>query len=254
MKNYLIDLDGTIYRGDVPVEFAEEFVEYLNKNKRKYLFVTNCPYNSPESIMHKLRNMGIKTAAERILNSGEACADYLKRFHDGKRVYVIGSESFNKQIVDAKMIVVDDFPDIVAVGYDKEFNYRKLDLASRFIRKGAVFVATNTDDVIPSGSDFVPHTGAILSAVAKASGREPLIIGKPEKFMLETAVRKLFCAKEDCVVIGDRIDTDIAFAVKNKIPGYLVLTGITDRKQIESSSIRPDRIFNNLKEIEQFEK
>lgn len=253
MNNYLIDLDGTLYKGQTKVDYADIFVNYLNKNNRKYLFVTNCPLNSPKIIAEKLKKMGIDADCDSVLTSGMVCSDYLLKKQYGKSIYVIGSPALKCELNKAGFELVENNPDVVVVGYDKDFTYEKMEKASISIRAGAVFVGTNIDNTIPYGNTFVPHTGSILASIIAATDKVPICIGKPSEFMLYSAIKKLDCQKNDCVVIGDRLDTDILFAVNNGIPGFLVLTGTTDLKMLAQSEIKPEKVFNNLNDIIEFE-
>jgi len=258
MNVYLIDLDGTLYRGNEPIEHAAEFIDYLNKNNRKYLLTTNCPLNSPINIAEKLSAMGIKTTTDKVLTSAMACRDYLLEHHFGKSVFVIGSPSFIEILQKSGIQLTNNFPennfsDVVVIGYNQKMTYSQLKQACINILKGAEFISTNMDNVIPDGQTFIPHTGAITVAIQYAVKKEPVIIGKPYSYMFDSAVKMLGCKREDCVVIGDRLDTDILFAKNNKIPGYLVFTGVTKLSDIENSTIKPDKCFNNLKDIIEME-
>lgn len=253
MKNYLIDLDGTLYRGMTKIEYADIFIKYLNDNSRKYLFVTNCPLNSQKEIAEKLKSMGIDADSQRVLNSAMATRDYLVKAGCGKKIYIIGSKALKDELFNWGFNIVESDPDIVVVGYDREFTYKKLEKACLFIRGGAQFIGTNIDATIPSGNTFIPHTGSILASISKSTGVEPICIGKPARYMLKSAAKILGCREADCAVIGDRLDTDMAFAINNGIPGYLVLTGTTDMSMLSKSYIKPDMVFDNLLELIKYE-
>jgi 4-nitrophenyl phosphatase len=254
MNVYLIDLDGTLYRGNEPIEHAAEFIDYLNKNNRKYLLTTNCPLNDPEGVVAKLKAMGITTTKDKVLTSAMACRDYLLEYHHGKSVFVVGSPGFKKILCSSEIRLTNDlsenhYSDLVVIGYDQQMTYSQIKQACINILNGAKFISTNMDNVIPYGQTFIPHTGAITVAVQFAVNKEPTVIGKPYKHMFESAVKMLGCNREDCVVIGDRLDTDILFAKNNNVPGYLVYTGVTKHSDLENSTIQPDKCFNNLREI-----
>ncbi|HHW31695.1 MAG TPA: HAD-IIA family hydrolase [Clostridiaceae bacterium] len=258
MNVYLIDLDGTLYRGNEPIEHAAEFIDYLNKNNRKYLLTTNCPLNNPDGIVARLKAMGITTTADNVLTSSMACRDYLLKHHSGKRVFVIGSPSFLEILQTSGIHLTNhlserEYSEVVVIGYDQQMTYSQLKRACINILNGAEFITTNMDNVIPHGQTFIPHTGSITAAVQYAVNKEPVIIGKPFRHMFDSAVKMLGCNREDCVVIGDRLDTDILFAKNNNIPGYLVFTGVTTHSDLEKSSIKPDKCFNTLKDIIQME-
>jgi len=254
MKIYLIDLDGTLYRGNEPIEYAAEFIDYLNRNNRKYLLTTNCPLNGPEEIVMKLKTMGIAATTDKVLTSGMACRDYLLEHYFGKNVFVIGSPSFRKLLCNSGIQLTDEYSDVVVIGYDQQTTYSQIKQACINILNGAEFISTNMDNVIPFGKTFIPHTGAITSAVGYAVNKEPVVIGKPNQHMFNSAVKILGCNREDCIVIGDRLDIDIQFSYNNGIPGYLVFTGVAKCTDVENSIIKPDKCFNNLRDIIEMER
>jgi len=250
-------LDGTIYRGDSPIPYAREFIEYLNENDRKYLLLTNCPGNTPGLLVEKLSRMGISVREDNILTSGQATASYLEKNYKGERVYLVGGEALEEELrkkgIDVTRELRGDGCDCVVVGYDKQFTYEKMTVASQLIAGGARFICTNGDLTIPHGETFVPHTGAISLSIEAASGVKPIVVGKPEKAMLDTAMELLGCRREDCCIIGDNLDTDISMGTRFNIQSFLVLTGVTNRDMAGQSVIRPSMIFENLLEVLRYE-
>lgn len=252
-KIYLIDLDGTIYRGNQAISGAKEFINYLKQNNRKFLFVTNCPLNSIEALTKKLISMGIECNENDFINSSMSTCDFLKTYYKDKKVFLIGSEALQNMLISNDIKLTHDNADIVVVGYDNTVNYEKLKNACIQINKGAKLIATNPDNNIPYKDTFIPHTGAMISFIENACGVKATIIGKPNQYLLHTACKQLKCKKSELCVIGDRIDTDISFAINNGIDGYLVLTGAIKSKD-ETFIPKPTKIFNNLKEIIIFER
>ena len=252
MKNYLIDLDGTIYRGTRAIEHAKEFISYLKKNNRKFLFATNCPLNSLEKLAEKLRGMDIACEPSDFINCSMATADYLNEYHKGKKVYAVGSPALKELFKDYGITLTEDKADVVVIGYDTEVTYEKLKKACVEILSGAEFIATNLDNTIPFLDTFIPHTGANVAFIECATGKKAKVIGKPEGYMIDTACKILDCEKDSLCIIGDRLDTDISFGAQNGIDSYLVLTGTT--KAYDSSmNPEPTLVFNNLREIMDFE-
>jgi len=252
-RNYLLDLDGTIYRGQVAIPHAKEFVNYLKRNNRRFLLLTNCPGNSPDRLRQKLYGMDIEVGPEHILTSGQATASYIAALNPAAKVYLIGSTALGNELMQRGMRLVEENADYVVVGYDKDFHYEKMKKASQMIFQGAQFICTNSDNAIPEGDMLVPHTGAIALSIQAVTGVEPVYIGKPNEFIIDEALKRLNCTKDDCCIIGDRLDTDILTGVKNEIESYLVLTGVTDRQQLQGSAIKPDKVFDNLKDIMDWE-
>lgn len=246
---YIIDMDGTLYHGTSPIEHAKEFVRYLQKNHRKFLFVTNCSGSSPIELVAKLAGMDIKITEENILTSGQVTASFVANNTIASRVYVIGSRALKEELVQHGVQVVRTKPDCVIVGFDKSFHFNKMKAAVNFILDGAKFIVTNDDSTIPDGHSFLPHTGAIAAGIERATGIKPLVIGKPETYILSVVQQKLHCSLEECAIIGDRLDTDIALGTRLGIPSYLVMTGVTSYDMVKQSSIQPTKIFDHLKEL-----
>jgi len=251
---YLIDMDGTIYRGTCPIQYAKEFISYLQKKNRIFFMMTNCPGNSADALAQKVQGMGIDVGPDNIITSADATADYLANNTLCSKVYIIGSDALKEKIAEKGIDIVCERPDYVVVGYDKEFSYEKMKKAVQFILDGAGFICTNGDSTIPDGKKLVPHTGAIAASIESASGVKPVIIGKPEGYFLDTLSRRLNCRREQFCIVGDRLDTDIYFGVKQNILSFLVLTGVTSIDDLKKSSIQPTKVFKNLYELMMFDK
>lgn len=252
--NYIIDLDGTLYHGSSPIPYAKEFIEYLNQQKRFFLLATNCPRNTSSSLLETLAKMGIQAGEDNIFTSGQATASFLARTSPGAKVYLVGGKALETELLKEGLQLVEDDPDYVVVGYDPDFTYEKMKKAVQRILKGAVFITTNEDTTIPTEEGIVPHTGAISSSIETATGIKPLVIGKPEKYFVDEALRRMGCEKEDCCIIGDRLETDILTGVKHDITSYLVFTGVTNEAMLEHSTIQPTKSFKDLGELVKFDK
>lgn len=253
-RKYLIDLDGTIYRGNEPIQYAKEFIDYLYKNGRSFLMTTNCPENTPALLVEKLKKMGITVKEENIMTSGQVTINYLLKKTADPDVFLIGSEALKNEFLKSGIQLNGTHPQYVVVGFDRSFDYEKMKTAVQLIRKGAEFISTNLDTSIPDGNDIIPHTGALAAAIETATGVKPLNMGKPGSFMLDEALSRLGCGKDECCIIGDRLDTDILFGASNGVETFLVLTGITRKEELEKSDVQPNRVFANLKELIEYEK
>jgi 4-nitrophenyl phosphatase len=246
-------MDGTLYHGRTPIQYAKEFILYLQRNHRRFMLVTNCPGSNSEELALKLEQMGISIVAENILTSGQVTAEYLAENKAQKRVYVIGSKALKRELVEKGLEIVSTKPDYVVVGFDKNFHYGKMKRAVGYILEGAKFIVTNQDATIQEGDAIIPHTGAIAAGIEQATGVKPLSMGKPKKFMLDVVIKKFGCSKEECCIIGDRIDTDIALGSNFGITTYLVMTGVTGQELLKNSELKPDRVFANLQEVMEFD-
>jgi 4-nitrophenyl phosphatase len=251
---YLIDMDGTLYRGSSPIEHAKEFIQYLKMNNRKFLLATNCPGSTTGDLVKKLALMNIEAAEEDILTSGQVTASYISANKIASRVYVIGSKALEEEFIKKGVEVVQDNPDYVVVGFDRNFSYEKMEKAIRYINRGAGFIITNGDFTIPEGNEFIPHTGAIAAGIERATGVVPLVMGKPGEHFLAAAQGILMCSREECCVIGDRLDTDIAMGANLGIASYLVMTGVTTNELLEESPFKPTKAFEDLRDLMMFDR
>lgn len=249
MRKYLIDLDGTLYRGSHVLPGAAQWIDRLNERRQNYLLCTNCPLHSPVSLTEKLAGMGIHTAPENILTSGMVVKSL---FPHGETIALLGSKAYRGWLEENGFSFSPNAKVAVA-GYDPEMNYEELQRFCSAIFHGAQYILTNGDNVIPQGDKLVPHTGAIGAAIRYATGREPLVLGKPYAPMMNAALSLLDCTAEECAVVGDRMDTDMEFAFRNGAQGWLLLTGVTTLEEAKRYARQPEHIFRDLAELMEWE-
>lgn len=252
LKGFLIDLDGSIYRGKIPLHYSKEFIEFLREYNFKFIFLTNNSTQTPIEYVKKLENMNIKTYENEILTSGIATAIYLSNLKKNGRAYVIGEDALKTAILEYGWSIYDENVDAVVVGLDRNFNFEKLKKANYLIRNGAKFIATNADKTFPSEDRIDPGAGSLVAAVTAASGKRPIIIGKPSLYIGKIALSKLNLNPEAVGVIGDRLDTDILFGNRLKTKTFLLLTGVTQKDDLKKSKIKPDYVFEDLEELTKF--
>lgn len=245
IKAVILDLDGTVYLGDKAVEGAASFVDFLRTIRLKVLFVTNRANRLPETIACQLNGMGISCSEADILTSSQATADCL----EPSSAYTIGEDGLERALLDRGFTLTDKNVRYVIVSYDRSFNYDKLSTACNLIFNGAEFIATNPDKSLPLDGFLQPGTGAIVAAVAAGSGRNPRIIGKPEPLILESAARKLGIHPSDILALGDNVETDIPSAVRAGMKSAVILTGISSRKDLEKSSLKPDYTVSTYSDL-----
>jgi 4-nitrophenyl phosphatase len=212
----------------------------------RHLFVTNRANRTPDQICTQLNGYGIHCTTDNVLTSAQATVQYLKT----GSVYLIGEQGLQQEVEKAGMVITEDSPDYVVVSFDRGLTYDKIKKACRFIDGGARFIATNPDKGLRTENGISPGTGAIVAAVAAGCGVEPLIIGKPEKFIIETAVERLDLNKDEVIMVGDNIDIDIPAGNKAGVRTVLILTGITRPEEVEASSLHPDWIVNDYTELQ----
>ena len=248
----IIDLDGTIYRGNQLVDHAKSFFTMLNDKNYDYKFFTNCAMRTPGELVHVLKGMGLEVNENNIVTSGCIARSYIQSIDKHVRVYVIGSDSFKEylQTGNIELVTISDrVADYVLVGFCTDFTYEQLTRALWHIQKGAKFITTNTDDTIPVGNSVEPHTGAICAFLELVSKQKPFNLGKPSEYAGDY-FREIF-SSYDVIVVGDRIDTDMMFARNNGFIGCLVLTGIAEQ-QLYKNKKQHFSIFRDLQELCEF--
>lgn len=249
-KGYLIDLDGTMYKGTEVIEGAIEFIDYLNANKKDYLFVTNNSSKTPVEVADKLNAMGFHTSSSHVITSAMATAGFISEESPKATVYMIGGNGLKTALIKAGLEVRDDIDvDYVVIGLDVEITYEKLSMACLAVRNGAKFISTNKDVSIPSERGFLPGNGSLTSVISVSTGQTPTFIGKPEPIIMEQAIEKIKLNKEDCVMIGDLYDTDILAGINSQIDTLHVQTGVTTLDEINKKVVRPNYSIPNLLDV-----
>lgn len=243
----LLDLDGTVYRGTDPIPGAAEFIRSLTI---PYLFVTNRGNRTPEAVAEQLCGMGIACTPSNVLTSAEATAAYLE---PGTRAFCIGEEGLASALASRGILLAettnDPAPDVVIVGYDRSFDYAKLTAAVRCLEGGARFVATNNDRIITVEDGIVPEAGPLVAAVEAASGKTPIVIGKPNRLIIDSAIARLGVSREECVIIGDNLATDILAGHNAGVRSVLILTGVSRLEDIGAAECEPTWIARDYSEL-----
>ncbi len=246
MPTFLIDLDGVVYRGNTPIRGAPEAIDRLRGLGNVY-FLTNNSTLHRTKYAEKLRGIGIQAGIEEIITSGFAAARYIAGRGGGK-VLVIGEEGLIAELRGQSLGIVEDWrmADYVCVGLDRNFNYEKLRRAFKAVTGGAVFIATNRDLTLPLEGGLEPGAGAIVSSIEACTGREPILIGKPSTLILEETIG---IPKGECVVVGDRFETDLALARRIGARMAMVLTGAASLDDVEKSVDKPDIVLDSIAEL-----
>ncbi|MFN2488979.1 MAG: HAD-IIA family hydrolase [Actinomycetota bacterium] len=248
------DLDGVVYRGDVPIGGAAEAIARLRAAGVKIVFCTNNSRATTSEYGYKLAGLGIETIDREILTSAVVTGEVLAgRGCAGKRVIVIGGDGLRQSLTEAGLVIVEDADDtsadVVAVGLDTSFDYEAMRVAALALRAGAEFIATNDDATWPAphGEQW-PGAGALLAALERASGRSPEVMGKPHLPMLDAAERRLLGAK-NIALVGDRAETDLAGGVAKGWTTILVLSGVTHPGDERSIEPAPDVVIDSLADL-----
>lgn len=263
IKGFVFDLDGTIYLGELLLPGAKLLISTLRERECRTLFVTNKPLFSKDAYAKKLTQLGIETSPEEIITSGFVLGSYLAKVYRDLRYYVIGEDNLKNELRENNLIILDEFieqddkqviypesVDAVIVAFDRTLTYRKLNTAYQALINGARFFATNSDKTCPMPNGGIPDAGATIAFLEHLSGRSlELLAGKPSSLMMEIAIERMDLPAEKCILIGDRLETDIVMGQNAGMHTALVLTGATTFEQIDADAIKPDLILNNLEEL-----
>lgn len=247
---YILDLDGVIYHGKRIIPGAGEAIHRLMEAGSRIIFLTNNATRSRESIAGKLKGMGIKCSAADVISSAYAASMYIKEQSGPSSIYPVGEQGLVEELRRAGHTIAEQNTDLVVVGLDREFTYKKLSIGLDNLRNGAGFIATNTDALLPTEHGFLPGAGSMVAALRAASGKEPMVIGKPHRPIMDILLKEYGLNSKDCVMVGDRLETDILAGIRTDIRTVLVLTGASSMEDIESSGIRPDIVLESIADLE----
>jgi HAD superfamily hydrolase (TIGR01457 family) len=246
---YLFDLDGTIYLGDRVLPGAVETIAALRTAGKKTIFLSNNPTRTRQQYAAKLTAMGIPTSADDVVNSSFVLVRWLLRTAPDGRLFVVGEEPLKSDLRDAGFEFSERAGeiDIVVASFDRDFSYRKLQVAFDAIRAGARLVGTNPDRYCPVPGGGEPDAAAMIAAIEACTGVKcDPIVGKPSPIMVELIMSMLGVPPEDCIMVGDRLETDIRMGIDAGMDTCLVLTGDADRARLEASGMRPTYVFEGV--------
>ncbi len=253
IKNFLLDMDGTLYLGSRLFPETEPFLQTLRDTGRKKLFLTNNSSRSVAAYLEKLKRMGIPAMPEEILTSGTATMSYLHKQVDagrGKKIYLLATPSLELEFLQAGFeLVEDEKPDWVVLGFDRTLTYEKIAFASRCLLQGVPFVATHPDLVCPTEDLPIPDTGAMIKMFEAATNVSPKIIGKPNREMVEAALDRLGAKPEETAIVGDRYYTDMEMGFRAGLVTILVLSGEAKGEELKGFERQPDFVLKNVGEL-----
>ncbi|NLE44165.1 MAG: HAD-IIA family hydrolase [Chloroflexi bacterium] len=251
-RHLIIDMDGVLWQGDAPLPGLQEFFAFLHQRKITYILATNNSSRTPDQYAAKLAQFGVDILPDHILTSSEATATYLETIAPvGARVYPVGEEGVRHALIRHGFTVCEADAEYVVVGWDRQLTWDELAAASLMIHNGAAFIGTNPDTSFPTEHGPVPGNGAQLAAIEITTGVRPIIIGKPEPWMYQEAMRRMGASTTGTAVIGDRLDTDIAGGVRLGLTTILVLSGIAQEADLIGSKVRPDLVVPDIRTLVQ---
>lgn len=246
---FIIDMDGVIYHGNKLLAGVTEFISWLEKEGKKYLFLTNSSERTPRELHEKMRRLGIEIVEDHFYTSALATASFLASQKAGGSAYIIGDAGLIHALYSIGYSINNYNPDYVVVGETHGYNFEKIELAINLVLKGAKLIGTNPDITGPVENGITPSTRALIAPIEMATNRKAYFVGKPNPLMMRIALKKLGVTREQSIVIGDRMDTDIRCGLESEIDTLLVLSGITSREEIDNFPYRPRYVLNGVNEL-----
>ena len=252
-KLFLFDQDGTLYLGNRLYDFTAELLQTIRASGRRYLFMTNNSSKSVADYIKKLQNMGISATREDFITSSQATAYYLHKHHPGKTLYVCGTRSLVAELESEGFPVTTDLDKVecIVMGFDTELTFQKLEDVSKLLltRSDLPYIATNPDLVCPTEFGSVPDCGSLCEMIFNATGKRPVVIGKPSPLMPQLAMERLDVTGEQTMVVGDRIYTDVKSGLNAGTIATLVMSGETTPQILEASPEKPHLVLRDCREI-----
>lgn len=252
LRGFIFDLDGTVYRGEKLIPGADQVIRFLRETGRKVVFLSNKPLQTRENYAGKLTRLGIPTAPGEVINSSFVMTRYLLKRAPGARLFVVGETPFLEELKRAGFVMSDEPEKIewVIASFDRTFDYRKLNIAFQAIKRGAHFIATNPDRTCPVEGGEIPDCAGIIAALEAVTQKKvEAIVGKPSPLTIEAALDLLGLPASECILIGDRIETDIRMGRDAGMATALVLTGVADEAALQTSPIQPDYVFSSIADL-----
>jgi NagD protein len=246
---YLIDMDGVLYRGSQLIPGADEFIQQLRQRDIPFRFLTNNSQRTCRDVMAKLARMGVEIEEEHVYTCATATARFLAQQKPEGTAFVIGEGGLLTALHQNGYAVVDHEPDYVVVGEGRTFNLELVEAAVRMILGGAKLIATNLDPNCPTQNGLRPGCGALVALLETATGVKAFSVGKPSPVMMRAARKELGLTTDETTMIGDTMETDILGGVQLGFHTVLVLTGGTDREDLESYAYRPEIVVDSLAEF-----
>ena len=249
-KGYMIDLDGTIYKGKEKIPAAKRFIERLQQHNIPFLFVTNNSTKTPSEVAKNLAdNFSIYVTEKNVYTTALATADYLASLDQTKKkIYAIGQLGLKQALLDKGFIFEETTPDYVVVGLDMDVTYHKFELATLAIKRGATFIGTNADTNLPNERGLVPGAGSVIALVECSTQKKAFYIGKPETIIMQKALAKLQLTKDEVIMVGDNYLTDIKAGLNFGIDTLLVYTGVSTKEQVKKQVKKPTYEIDSLDE------
>lgn len=248
-SGFICDMDGVIYHGNKILPGVREFVDWLQRENKNFLFLTNSSRYTPKELQQKLARMGLDVDESHFYTSALATAKFLSTQAPGCSAYVVGDHGLQNALFAAGITVNEIDPEYVVIGEPESFGYENIVRAIRLVNKGAKLIGTNSDLTGPTEAGIVPGCRALISPIEMATGKKAYFVGKPNPLMMRTGLRMLGVHSEEAAMIGDRMDTDMIAGIESGLDTVLVLSGVTTEEEINNFPYRPRLVLSGVGEI-----
>ncbi len=248
-KGFICDMDGVIYHGNRLLPGVKEFVDWLYREDKHFLFLTNSSERTKLELRQKLQRMGLDIDESHFYTSALATAKFLKQQSKHSSVYAIGDAGLYNALYEAGITMNDVNPEYVVVGETRTYNYESILRAVKFVQRGAKLIGTNPDLTAPSEKGIIPACRALIAPIELATGKSAYFIGKPNALMMRTGIKMLDVHSQEAAMIGDRMDTDIVAGIESGMDTVLVLSGVSTEETIEQFPYRPMYVLAGVGEI-----
>ena len=246
---FICDMDGVIYHGNKLLPGVPEFVDWLYKENKNFLFLTNSSERSPKELQQKLKRMGLDVDESHFYTSALATARFISSQSPGCSVYTIGGAGLIMALHDEGITMNDVDPDYVVIGEGNTYNYENILRAVHLVLKGAKLIGTNSDLTGPSEDGIIPACRAMIAPIEMATGQSAYFVGKPNPLMMRTGLRLLNCHSADAVMVGDRMDTAVISGLESGMSTVLVLSGVSTEETLNTYSYRPSVVLPGVGDI-----
>jgi len=243
---FICDMDGVIYHGNRILNHVTEFVNWLQENNKKFLFLTNSSERSPRELAEKLSRMGLNVSEDHFYTSALATAAFLSSQCPKGSAYVIGEPGLVCALYEAGFSMNDHNPDYVVFGETRTLSFEKIERAVKLVQNGAKLIGTNSDLTAPSENGIIPACRALIAPIEMATGKKAYYIGKPNPLIMRHALKALDCRRVDAAIIGDRMDTDIIAGIESEMDTVLVLSGVSTPENITQFPYTPSIVLRDV--------
>lgn len=249
-RGFILDMDGVVFRGEELIPKADSAIERLREIGR-VVFLSNNSTRSREEYAEKIEELGLNIREEEILPATYATAKFVRENYPKARVYAVGALGLLKELLYAgvRLTSKPEKADLLVTGSDPEISYEKFASATQVLLANKPWISTNADKLYPSKRGLIPGTGLVVGALSYITGREPIIVGKPSRHIVDQALKLLDLPREECIIVGDIIESDIRAGKNAGIATALVLSGVTSEDQVKSSKLKPDYVYKDLSEF-----